>query len=67
MSLGYITLTDDRGFKELVNIRAILRYDNYKNPHLLNTKTRLWYLCGHFINIREDRNQIDKLINNILN
>ena len=60
---GYIHLTDKEGYDVLVNIEAIQRYEPYEetrwNP---NTKSRLIYLDGSKVRVREDVNEIANLI-----
>ncbi|HBL77738.1 MAG: hypothetical protein A2W90_02475 [Bacteroidetes bacterium GWF2_42_66] len=58
-SIGYIKVTTENGSIIRINSRSILRYTPYENMFLENTKTRLWYLDGHFENIREKSSDID--------
>ena len=60
--IGYIVLTHDSGRILLINKRAIMRYERYSNMYLENTKTRLWYIDGHFENIQESEDEIYKMI-----
>jgi uncharacterized protein YlzI (FlbEa/FlbD family) len=60
--LGYIKLTEDSGKILWVNCRAILRYERYRNMYAEHTHTRLWYLDGRDILIRESEDEIHKKI-----
>lgn len=72
-NLGYIKLHYPNGEEVLVNIRSIQRYEYYKygalNPYKSDStiNSRLYYLDGHYLNLKETPDQVEKLISEVLN
>ena len=60
---GYIHLIQEDGYDVLINIKAIQSYEPYQESHWSpNTKSRLIYLDGSKVRVREDVNEIANLI-----